>query len=295
MLSTWQTRTLPQQKLQNFCHGLPNGPLTIHLFSLYSNPYSTTRLTFLHYFALWLLYPKTSHDFSFSQDSSILLLMSFPTWPLPPSPYLPCVTYHLTHFSALTGFAQACFCFWFPFILFSAPGKPLVSVRVPAADKTVAPKSLSRWRDSTEVWSAFGGMQQVRSLPSVQKEERTCHLEEGLPDKWRGWCSCCQAGIRGRTTPSVPSYLLLESIPLAEPTGSQRSREAVHGSQLSKTWSRKWVSEWVCVCVCVCVRERERERENNQRIKLSPLIQIATFTFVFSAPWKMNWSASYCI
>ena len=160
-----------------------------------------------------------------------------------------------------------------------------MSVRVPAADKTVAPKSLSRRRDSTEVWSAFGGMQQVRSLLSVQKEERTCHLEEGLPDKWRGWCSCCQAGIRGRTTPSVPSYLLLESIPLAEPTGSQRAREAVHGSQLSKTQSRKWVS------VCVC----ERERENNQRIKLSPLIQIATFTFVFSAPWKMNWSVSYCI
>ena len=58
-----------------FCHGLPNGSLTIHFFSLYSNPYSTTRLIFLYYFALWLLYPKTSHDFSFSQDSSILLLI----------------------------------------------------------------------------------------------------------------------------------------------------------------------------------------------------------------------------
>ena len=55
------------------------------------------------------------------------------------------------------------------------------------------------------------------------------------------------------------------------------------------------MGEWVSVCVCVWERERERERENNQRIKLSPLIQIATFTFVFSAPWKMNWSASYCI
>ena len=167
----------------------------------------------------------------------------------------------LSHFSALTGFAQACFCSWFPFILFSAPGKPLVSVRVPAGDKTVALKSLSRWRGSTEMWSAFGGTQQGRSVtpPSAQQEERTGHLEEGLPDKsssqkWRGWCSCCQAGIRGRTKPSLSSYLLLESIPLVEPTGSQRAREAVHGSQLSKTQSRA-ENGWVCVCVCVCVCE----------------------------------------
>ena len=67
--------------------------------------------------------PQTSCDFSFSQDSNILVFDVFP--------YLASTIFskltlcgtssHLTHSSALTGFAQACFCAWSPSILFSAP------------------------------------------------------------------------------------------------------------------------------------------------------------------------------
>ena len=76
-LCTWQTKTLPQQEFQHFCHSFPNHSLTTRLSSFCSNPPNHQTDFFLHYFIIWLLYPTTSCDFSFSEVSKHLNIWCF--------------------------------------------------------------------------------------------------------------------------------------------------------------------------------------------------------------------------
>lgn len=162
-------------------------------------------------------YPKTSHDFSFSQDSSILLLMSFPTWPLPSSPNSPCVTYHLTHFSALTGLPKLVSALGFHSFCF-ASGKPLCQSES-QQDKIGTQKFLQmKWtfqRCGQHLGSTAREIRHPHHLHSKRRTgslKRAC-LTRAIAKVERLWRKRRAAGIRGRTKPRVSQLPpLLESI-----------------------------------------------------------------------------------
>ena len=97
---------------------------------------------------------------------------------------------------------------------------------------------------------------------------------------------------------SLSTCLLLASLPLVEPIGGQRARELVMQSMEVSLPRLRSRAENGCgcvcvrVCVCVCV--------NKQHIKLSPLHQIGTSTFVLSPPSEplenaLMWLSLYLI
>lgn len=211
VLSPWQTRTTPQQKLQNFLSWPPKW-FSDHPFSSLSILIHIQPPDWFFYtiFALWLLYPKPPL-FSFSQDSRILLLMSFPTWPLlfskltlcdlPLNPFL-CSDWVCPSLFLLLVSIHSVLCIWKTSGVSQSPSRRQDSRH----SKFLQMKGL--YRGVVSIWGAQRG---DWCPPPAQQEGENRHLEEGLPDKspvaksGEDGAAAAEQGSRGRTKPGSPA------------------------------------------------------------------------------------------